>query len=150
MNKLEVGMYEEFTDLVGYEGYYEISNFGTVRSKERYSGCCYGKQRLLKEKIIVPTPDKNGYLRIMLSKDKNKKRFYIHDLVAQAFLNDYSKEKVIHHIDYNNQNNHFNNLYMCTRSEHIKLHNKTDRLIRELIEKGIVKFDGGKYCVCKD
>lgn len=148
--KLEVGMYEEFKDIVGYEDYYEISNYGTVRSKQRYSNCCYGKQRLLKEKIIVPTPDKNGYLRIMLSKDKNKKRFYIHELVAQTFLKDYEKEKIVHHIDYNNQNNYFNNLYVCTRSEHTELHNKTDRLIKELIDKELVKFDGGKYYVCKD
>ena len=148
--KLEVGMYEEFKDIVGYEDYYEISNFGTVRSKERYSNCCYGKQRLLKEKIIVPTPDKNGYLRIMLSKNKDKKRFYIHELVAQAFLKDYIKGKIVHHIDYNNQNNYFKNLYVCTRSEHTEIHNKTDRLIKELIEKGIVKFDGDKYYVCKN
>ena len=59
---------EVWKDIVDYEDYYEISNYGKVRSKERYSNCCYGKQRLLKEKIIIPTPDKNGYLRIMLSK----------------------------------------------------------------------------------
>lgn len=152
--KLEEGMYvrtdEEFRDIAGYEGYYEISNYGTVKSKERYSTCCFGKQRLLKEKIITPTQDKNGYLRIMLSKDKNKKRFYIHNLVSQAFLSNYSKDKIIHHIDYNKQNNYFKNLYMCTRGEHTELHNKTDKLIRKLIEKEIVKFDGGKYYVYKD
>lgn len=154
IGEIKVGEYvrtdEFFKDIVGYEGYYEISNYGTVKSKERYSTCCYGKQRFLKEKIIVPTPDKNGYLRIMLSKNKNKKRFYIHDLVAQMFLNDYNKEKVIHHIDYNNQNNYFKNLYICTRNEHTKLHNKTDRLIRELIEKNIVKFNKGKYYICEN
>lgn len=84
----------------------------------------------------------------MLSKDKNKKRFYIHDLVAQAFLNDYNKEKIIHHIDYDNQNNYFKNFYICTRKEHTELHNKTDRLIRELIKKNLVKFIDGKYYVC--
>ena len=148
--KLEVGMYEEFKDIVGYEDYYEISNYGTVRSKQRYSDCCYGKQRVLKEKIIVPTPNKNGYLRIMLSKNKNKKRFYIHELVAQAFSSNYSKGKVVHHIDYDKQNNYVGNLYVCSRKEHITLHNKSYKLIKELIEKGIVKFDGGKYYVCKD
>lgn len=148
--KLEVGMYEEFKDIVGYEDYYEISNYGTVRSKQRYSNCCYGKQRLLKEKIIVPTQDKNGYLRIMLSKNKNKKRFHIHELVARTFIDNYSEDKVVHHIDYNKQNNYVGNLYVCTRKEHITLHNKSYKLIKELIEKGIVKFDGGKYYVCKD
>lgn len=148
--KLEVGMHEEFKDIVGYEGYYEISNYGTVRSKERYSNCCYGKQRLLKEKIIISRADKKGYLRIVLSKNKDKKRFYIHNLVAQAFLKDYTKGKIVHHIDYNKRNNHFENLYVCTKSEHTELHNKTDRLIKELVENGMVKFDGGKYYVCKD
>lgn len=130
--------------LNGYEDYYQISNYGRVKSKERYSSCCYGKQRLLKEKIIFPSADKNGYLRIMLSKEKHKKRFYIHELVAQAFLNNYEKGKIIHHIDYDNQNNYYKNLYVCTRKEHTTIHNLTDRLIRKLINKSIV-FDNGVY-----
>lgn len=128
----------------GYEDYYQISNYGRVKSKERYSSCCYGKQRLLKEKIIFPSADKNGYLRIMLSKEKHKKRFYIHELVAQAFLNNYEKDKIIHHIDYDKQNNYYKNLYVCTRKEHTTIHNLTDRLIRKLINKSIV-FDNGVY-----
>ena len=128
----------------GYEDYYQISNYGRVKSKERYSSCCYEKQRLLKEKIIFPSEDKNGYLRIMLSKEKNKKKFYIHELVAQAFLNNYEKGKIIHHIDYDKQNNYYKNLYICTRKEHTTIHNLTDRLIRKLINKSIV-FDNGVY-----
>lgn len=128
----------------GYEDYYQISNYGRIKSKERYSSCCYGKQRLLKEKIIFPSADKNGYLRIMLSKEKHKKRFYIHELVAQAFLNNYEKDKIIHHIDYDKQNNYYKNLYVCTRKEHTTIHNLTDRLIRKLINKSIV-FDNGVY-----
>lgn len=83
----------------------------------------------------------------MLSKGKNKKRFYIHELVAQAFLDNYSKGQIIHHIDYDNQNNYFKNLYVCTRKEHTILHNRTDRLIRKLMEKDKVKFKDGEYYV---
>ena len=132
--------------LSGYENYYQISNYGRIKSKERYSPCCYGKKRLLKEKIIFPSPDKNGYLRIMLSKEKHKKRFYIHELVAQTFLDNYEKGKIIHHIDYDNQNNYYKNLYICTRKEHTTMHNLTDRLIKKLINKNIV-FENGEYKV---
>lgn len=44
------------------------------------------------------------------------------------------KDKVIHHIDYNNQNNYYKNLYICDRKEHTTIHNLTDTLIRELIK----------------
>lgn len=150
---MKVGDYKEdeiFKDVIGYEDCYQISNYGTVRSKERLSSCCYGKQRKIKEKIIYPSPDKCGYLRIMLCKNKNKKRFYIHELVAKAFCENYEKGKIIHHIDYNNQNNYYKNLYICDKKEHTTIHNLTDTLIRELIRNGNVKFDGGKYYVCKD
>lgn len=143
---IEVG--EIWKDIKDYEEYYQISNYGNVKSKERYSDCCYGKQRLLKEKNVYPSPDKNGYLRIMLSKEKSKKRFYIHELVAQAFLDNYCKGQIIHHIDYDNQNNYYKNLYICSRKEHTTLHNKTDRLIRELIKADKVRFKDGEYYVC--
>lgn len=138
---------EVWKDIEDYEEYYQISNYGRIKSKERYSDCCYGKQRLIKEKIIVPTADKYGYLRIMLSKNGDKKRFKIHQLVAKAFLENYDEGKVIHHIDYNSQNNYFENLYVCTKKEHTTLHNKTDRLIRELIKQDLIEFKNGEYFV---
>lgn len=82
----------------------------------------------------------------MLSKEKHKKRFYIHELVAQTFLDNYEKGKIIHHIDYDNQNNYYKNLYICTRKEHTTMHNLTDRLIKKLINKNIV-FENGEYKV---
>lgn len=84
----------------------------------------------------------------MLSKEKNKKRFYVHELVAQAFLDNYNKEQIIHHIDYDKQNNYYKNLYICSRKEHTTLHNKTDRLIRELIKADKVRFKDNEYYVC--
>lgn len=140
---------EVWKDITDYPNY-QISNYGRIKSKQRFSNCCYGKQRLLKEKIIVPTPDKKGYLRIMLCKNGNKKRFYIHKLVAKTFLDNYDETKIIHHIDYNNQNNNYKNLYICSRSEHTTLHNKTDKLIRKLIENNKIEFKDGEYYVCKN
>ena len=138
---------EVWKDIIDYPNY-QISNYGRIKSKQRFSNCCYGKQRLLKEKIIVPTPDKKGYLRIMLCKNGNKKRFYIHELVAKTFLDNYDETKIIHHIDYDNQNNNYKNLYICSRSEHTTLHNKTDKLIRKLIENNKIEFKDGEYYVC--
>lgn len=136
---------EVWKDIKGYENYYQISNYGRIKSKERTSNCCYGKKRMLKEKMIFPSKFRNGYLRIMLSKDKVKKRFYVHELVAQAFLDNYEKGKVVHHIDYNKENNYYKNLYVCTRKEHITIHNLADRLIKDLINNDIIFFDNGAY-----
>ena len=133
--------------LNGYEGYYQISNYGRIKSLQRNSSCCYGKERTLKEKEIYPSTDKNGYYRIMLSKNKDKKRFYIHELVAKAFHDNYKKDKIIHHIDYDNTNNYYENLYICDRQEHITIHNLTDRLIRELVKNNIVIFKNGTYVI---
>ena len=55
---MDIKVGEIWKDIEGYEGYYQISNYGRVKSKERVSPCCYGKTRLLKEKIIAPSKDK--------------------------------------------------------------------------------------------
>jgi hypothetical protein len=131
--------------LNGFEGYYQISNYGRIKSLKRNSSCCYGKERVLKEKEIYPCIDKNGYFRIMLSKNKDKKRFYIHELVARAFCKNYKEGKIIHHIDYNKTNNFFQNLYICDRKEHRTIHNLTDRLVTKLVKNGMAAFYKGQY-----
>lgn len=71
---------ETWRDVVGYEGHYEVSSFGRVKSLKNYHGFKPG--RILKQKINP----KNGYLQIALSRNSKLKTFYVHDLVALAFI----------------------------------------------------------------
>ena len=94
---------EEWKIIHDYENY-EVSNFGNVRNKKT-------------KKILVPWTTKNGYLQIALCKNCKKLNHYIHRLVAQHFIINEEEKKEIDHKDRNKQNNHFNNLIWCSRSE---------------------------------
>ena len=105
-------MEEIWKDISGYEGLYQISNLGRVKSFPRNG-------TIKSERILNLFHTKDGYLFVCL---RNKGRSYpkIHRLVAEAFLdNPYNKETV-NHIDGNKENNNVNNLEWATRSEQEK------------------------------
>ena len=95
---------EQWRDIDGYDGMYQVSDIGRVRSLK------YGKVRVLKAQ-----KDKDGYLRVSLYKDNKEKHFFVHRLVAQAFIeNDDETKTQINHIDECKQNNRLWNLEYCT------------------------------------
>lgn len=97
---------EIFTDIYGYEGLYEVSNLGRIRSLN-YKGTG-------QEKILSPGFDKDGYLYVCLCKNGEKKRYFIHRLVAQAFLPNPNNYSQVNHKDENKLNNNVDNLEWCT------------------------------------
>ena len=108
----------EWRDVVGYEGIYEVSNTGLVRThknKTTYSklhGERKWKQRILKNK----TP--NGReARVTLWKDGKPKYFLVHRIVAEAFLPKIKGKESINHLDGNPKNNHVSNLEWCNHKE---------------------------------
>lgn len=102
-------MMEEWRDIHGYEGLYSISNLGRVKSQIKKSGFLY-----LKERIMNPTIKSNGYLQIDLIKSGNRKKFYVHRLVAEHFIPNPNNLPCVNHIDYNRVNNSCDNLEWCT------------------------------------
>jgi len=100
--------------VVGYEGLYEISNFGKIRSVNRIINHSSGGTRLYPGKILSPSTDKDGYLHIHLSKEGKLKYFRIHRLVYHAFKGELPKE--IDHKDRNKLNNNIKNLRPATNS----------------------------------
>ena len=104
---------EKWKHIEGYEGLYEVSNYGKVRSLDRIVKGRWGKQNRQK-KNLVPVKDKDGYLIITLCKDGKQKTAKIHRLVAQTFIPNINKLPCINHKDENKQNNQINNLEWCT------------------------------------
>lgn len=108
---------EIWKDIPNYEGYYQVSNLGRVKSIPRKirnnDGFFISKERILRQN------SRDGkYLNLMLYKSNVYKTFRVHTLVAMAFLGyDNSKERklVIDHIDNNGKNNHVSNLQITTQ-----------------------------------
>ena len=105
---------EQFKDINGLEGYYQISNTGVVRSLDRVI-----KNRLYKGSIIKPLIGYGGYYTVQLRKNKSKHIYYVHRLVAEHFCDKASDGLVINHIDENKLNNQFKNLEFITISKNI-------------------------------
>lgn len=96
---------EKWKDIDGYNGAYQVSDLGRVRSKK------YGRWKVLRAR-----KNTNGYLSLMLCKNGNAKRFSVHRLVADAFIaNDNIFNTEVNHKDENKQNNRVSNLEWCDR-----------------------------------
>lgn len=110
-------MQEIWKDIPNYEGLYQISNLGNVKSLERIvTHNKYGTAHI-KEKLLRPRDDSKGYGRVVLYKNNKKKQFKIHRLVAETFLPNKSNKSAVNHIDGNKKNNNVNNLEWCTIKE---------------------------------
>jgi hypothetical protein len=113
---------EIWKPIEGYETLYEVSNYGRVKSKERFTT---GKRnRKLPSKILKPF-ENNGYLRVSLCKDGKSRDIRVHRLVAIAFIENHQNKPYINHKDGNPGNNHFTNLEWCTQKENIRHAYKT-------------------------
>ena len=77
---------EIWKDIENYEGLYQVSNLGRVRSLERDVFNYRGVARHIKEKILVPVLDRGGYQYVNLSKNGKRKTIKTHRLVAEAFI----------------------------------------------------------------
>lgn len=110
---------EVWKDVVGYEGLYEVSNLGKVRSLNRQYIRSDGKRETVKGRILKPYTNKYGYAVVQLSDHGKATLFRIHRLVALAFIdNPYNKEQV-NHINENKLDNRAENLEWVTCKENI-------------------------------
>lgn len=96
-------MKEEWRDIKGYEGLYQVSNFGKVRSD--------------KGNLKAQFKNRQGYFRVQLYKNNKGKHFSVHRLVALAFIPNAENKPQVNHIDENKENNIFTNLEWVTQSE---------------------------------
>lgn len=108
---------EIWRDIQGYEGLYQVSNLGRVKSLDRIIRTKAGWEQKHKGHILQPRIKKNGYLFLILYKNNQGKNKYIHRLVAQAFLSNPKSLPTVNHKDGNKQNNNVNNLEWNSYSE---------------------------------
>ena len=97
---------EEWRPICGYEGLYEVSNLGRVKS--------LGNDKTRKEKILSQVKMKKGYLMVNLYKNGKMKTCKVHRLVAKAFLENPNGYTCVNHIDENKVNNYVDNLEWCS------------------------------------
>lgn len=116
---------EVFKDVLGYEGLYQVSNLGRVKSLKRKNifYCALKKEYLerpTKEKILSFNKSKRGYFQVCLTKNGKSKTYTVHRLVAEVFIDNPLNKKTVNHIDGNKENNCANNLEWTTIGENIR------------------------------
>lgn len=115
-------MKEEWKDIKGLEGYYQISNLGNVKSIDREvianinggKKILRGKPMKLSESVNKRRENYGYYLVVNLRKNGKNKVWFVHRLVAEAFINNPNKYPIVNHIDGNKHNNKADNLEWCT------------------------------------
>lgn len=131
-------MKELWKDIKNYEGLYQISNLGRIKRLMFINNNVCKKQ----ERILKITDNGNGYKIVGLC-NKNRKNFYVHRLVAQAFLENKDNHTQINHKDYNRANNNVENLEWISVKDNIN-YSKINRLNSKRVVRK-VKSKYGKY-----
>lgn len=149
-------MNEIWKDIQGYDGIYQISNLGRVKSLPRvieYDKPNWSKIQHMKiyipERILKAKIKKGGYLEVNLNYLGSKKFFQIHRLVAQAFIPNPNNLPQVNHKDENTSNNQVDNLEWCSAKYNCNYGNRNKRIseYRKINQFGInnPNYKGGRY-----
>ena len=138
----------EWRQIPGYEGYYEISDQGLVRSMERTVPGKAGRmdtRRAQDKKVFVAKS--TGYLVVNLSKEGINKTHLIHRLLGATFLPNPDGLPEIDHLDRNKQNNALSNLRWCDRKTNLKNRKESEKPIGISEERYIILTKENHYQV---
>lgn len=131
---------EFWKDIPEYEGLYQASNYGRVKSLSRYYKTGRGGIQLLPERILKASPDTNGYPGVLLCKNGKQKRYSVHRLIAITFLPKFSLEYTqINHKDENKSNNRVENLEWCTAAYNNRFGERLQKVSR-VNSKAVLQF----------
>lgn len=121
---------EEWKDIKGFEGLYQVSTLGRVKSLDR---CVYGKDgryQNIKGGIKKPSKRKDGYMKVSLYKDGVHLPKYLHRIIAEAFIPNPFEFDVINHKDENPSNNNIDNLEWCTQRYNLLYNDRHIKLLK--------------------
>lgn len=138
--KVREDLFEIWKAVEGYEGLYEVSDSGRVRSLDRHIATIRGS-RLCKGRILRPIKNNTGYYQVILAKNGRARHFLVHRLVAAAFCEHPEGCDVVNHIDNNPSNNN------CTNLEYTTHKGNTFHAIMEnrMIARPVIRSDGKYY-----
>ena len=128
---------EIWRPIEGYEGFYEVSNMGFIRSLDRFVSNGSDHKRLRKGKIIKMWPNSKGYMRCQLSYNNDKKFYLVHRLVAEAFIPKVNGLSEINHKDEDKTNNIVDNLEWCDRKYNNNYGNRLKKVIDTIKNRNV-------------
>lgn len=125
-------MTEEFwKDIKGYEGLYQVSNLGRVKSLKRGS-----------ERILKPRVKSSGYIEVVLYKNSKPKNIRVNRLVAQTFIPNPEDKPQVNHIDEDKTNNMVSNLEWVTAKENMNHGTRNERISKKI---KVIDIANGEY-----
>lgn len=120
---------EIWKDIKGYEGYYQISNLGRVRSVDRIVESEHRSPQFMKGQIKKVIVRDDSYKYVTLYKDNKGQNKYIHRLVAEAFIPNPDNYPIINHKDENPSNNNIENLEWCDHQYNLSYGNREQKML---------------------
>lgn len=140
---------EIWRDIVGFEGSYQVSNFGRVKSVNRFVTYINGRVHIVEEKILKLRHTRRGYAHICLV-DANKKKYNksVHRLVAQAFIPNLNNLPQVNHLNEIRKDNNVANLEWCSAEYNLNYGNR-NRLASETLGKDVIQLTMNGEFICR-
>lgn len=137
-------MKEIWKDIEGYEGLYQVSNLGRIKSLKRKDSL----GRTIQEKILKLSKTSWGYFRITLKKENKRKNFLVHRLVAKTFIPNPNNYLEVNHKDEDKLNNEIENLEWCDRNYNANYGTIKERLAEQARKRVGVKSPVARKVRC--
>ena len=127
-------MKEIWKDYKNYEGLYQVSNLGRMRSLDRWVNSKNGSMQFRKGRILKLGNNKQGYLSVNLCKNNKIKTYLVHRIIAEVFLPNPDNLPQVNHKDEDKTNNSVDNLEWCTQSYNINYGTRTEKCSKKVYQ----------------